>query len=319
MRHRPRSARSRKLLAPLVLTLLVTTILFAQSAFAAACSKKNPCTAVFIAGPADAALNGGTTSENITSEAFAPGGAPLRVQVRDAAGAPRGGISITLQLSPSQGGLSGAITATSDANGVATFDGTANPITIKNTALGYTMTPTGSNVVGTASGPFGIFTEGEVCSDSPGQCVVGDDISDSRVDATVTASNTGTLGVLVRAASIDCAGVTALSSSEIAWKFTGTDAQIVTADLAKSLIKQFVDRGAPIPVCFQADPGKRSWTDAFGQVVPRTDPATGQVITTGQLATCNSTTVMNCIISETASSGGGRLITFTVNDGKGRI
>jgi hypothetical protein len=307
MRHRPRSARSRKLLAPLVLTLLVTTILFAQSAFAAACSKKNPCTAVFIAGPADAALNGGTTSENITSEAFAPGGAPLQVQVRDAAGAPRGGISITLQLSPGQGGLSGAITATSDANGVATFDGTANSITIGNTALGYTMTPAGQNVIGTASLPFGIFTEGEVCSDSTGQCIVQDDISDARIDATVTASNTGTLGVLVRAASIDCEG-TELSSKEIAWKFTGNNAQVVTADLAKSLIKQVVDRGAPIPVCFQVDPGKPAFIDASGATV-----------TTGLLATCDSIIVKNCIISETASAGGGRLIKFTVDEGTGRI
>jgi hypothetical protein len=310
MRHRPRSARSRKLLAPLVLTLLVTTILFAQSAFAAACSKKNPCTATFVdgRGPADAALNGNPKSENITSEPYSPNSTlPIQVQVRDAAGAPRDGVSITLQLSPSQGVLTGAITATSDANGVATFDGTANSITIGNTALGYTMTPAGQNVIGTASLPFGIFTEGEVCSDSTGQCIVQDDISDARIDATVTASNTGTLGVLVRAASIDCEG-TELSSKEIAWKFTGNNAQVVTADLAKSLIKQVVDRGAPIPVCFQVDPGKPAFIDASGATV-----------TTGLLATCDSIIVKNCIISETASAGGGRLIKFTVEDGTGRI
>jgi hypothetical protein len=301
MRHRPRSARSRKLLAPLVLTLLVTTILFAQSAFAAACSKNNPCTATFVAlrGPADAAFNGHPTSENITSAPYTPGGAALQVEVRDAYGALRGGVSITLQLSPNPGSLSGPITATSDASGVATFVGTqANPITIDRLGLDYTMTPRGSNVVPTPSGPFGIFREGKVCSDSPGvPCVASDNVSDNRIKATVTSSDTGNLGVLVRAASINCAGVTALSSSEIAWKFTGSGSQIVSADLAKSLIKQFVDRGAPIPVCYQDD---------FGGL-PRLLPV------------CDSTIADNCIISETASAGGGRLIKFTVNDGKGRI
>jgi hypothetical protein len=300
MRHRPRSARSRKLLAPLVLTLLVTTILFAQSAFAAACSKKNPCTAVFVTGPADAALNGNPTSENITSAPYTPGGAPVQVEVRDAAGALRGGVSITLRLSTNStsASLSGPITATSNDIGLATFVGTeGNPITIDKVGLGYTMTTAGSNVSpAPPSGPFDIFMEGDVCSASAGQCFVEDNISDPKIDATVTSSNTGTLGVLIKALPLDC-GNTPLSASVIAWKFTGTGSQIVTADLAKSLIKQFVDRGAPIPVCYQDD---------FGGL-PRLLPV------------CDSTIADNCIISETASAGGGRLITFTVNDGKGRI
>jgi hypothetical protein len=309
MRHRPRSARSRKLLAPLVLTLLVTTILFAQSAFAAACSKKNPCTAVFVAGPADAAFNGGTSSENITSEAYTPDSLfPLQVQVWDASGAPRGGVSITLRLSPNPASLSGPITATSDDNGVATFQGTqSDPITVDMVGLDYTMTPAGSNVVGTASGPFGIFREGEDCTESSGPCVVSDTISDSKVRATVTSSNTGTLGVLVQALDLSC-GVRSLSTSVIAWRFTGSGSQIVTADIAKSLVKQFVDRGAPIPVCYQVDDGKLPFLDINGDPVMK-----------GLLATCSSTIANNCIISETASAGGGRLITFTVDDGKGRI
>jgi hypothetical protein len=181
MRHRPRSARSRKLLAPLVLTLLVTTILFAQSAFAAACSKKNPCTATFVTGfgPADAAFNGNPTSENITSAPYTPGGAALQVEVRDAYGALRGGVSITLQLStnPTSASLSGPITATSNDSGVATFQGTSlNPITINKVGLGYTMTPAGSTVVGTESGRVGIFRDGKICSDSPGVPCVGCDI-----------------------------------------------------------------------------------------------------------------------------------------------
>jgi hypothetical protein len=307
MRHRPRSERSRKLLAPLVLTLLVTTILFAQSAFAAACSKNNLCTATFVTlrGPADAAFNDNTvngqpTSQNITSDAYTWNGDALQVQVRDAYGALRGGVSITLQLSPNQGSLSGPITATSDSTGVATFVGTqGNPITIDKVGLDYTMTPMGSNVFGTASGPFGIYREGKVCSDSAGQCVVRDNISDKQIDATVTSSNTGTLGLLVKALPLTCLNHTPLSTSVIAWRFTGSvgDAQIVTANLSKSLIKQVVDRGAPIPVCYQDD---------FGGL-PRLLPV------------CDSTIADNCIISETASGGGGRLIKFTVNDGMGWI
>jgi hypothetical protein len=319
MRHRPRSARSRKLLAPLVLTLLVTTILFAQSALAAACSKKNPCTAVFVTGrgPADAALNGNPKSENITSEPYSPNSTlPIQVQVRDAAGAPRDGVSITLQLSPSQGVLTGAITATSDANGVATFDGTSNAISVSNVGLGYTMKPAGSNVNGTPSGPFDIFMEGEICS---GQCSVRDNISDPKVGATV-ASPPGQLGVLVQPLDVDCASTIPAgykylplpTTSVIAWKFDGTGAQIITADIAKSLAKQVLDRGSShLDVCFQADPFKPAFTDKFGNVVLAGLP--------GLLSDCNSVITQNCIISETASGGGGRLITFTVEDGKGRI
>jgi hypothetical protein len=321
MRHRPRSARSRKLLAPLVLTLLVTTILFAQSAFAAACSKKNPCTAVFVTGPADAALNGNPTSENITSAPYTPGGAPVQVEVRDAAGALRGGVSITLRLSTNStsASLSGPITATSNDLGLATFVGTeGNPITIDKVGLGYTMTTAGSNVSpAPPSGPFDIFMEGEICS---GQCSVRDNISDPKVGATV-ASPPGQLGVLVQPLDVDCASTIPAgykylplpTTSVIAWKFfDGTGAQIITADIAKSLAKQVLDRGSShLDVCFQADPLKPAFTDKFGNVVSAGLP--------GLLSDCNSVITQNCIISETASGGGGRLITFTVNDGKGRI
>jgi hypothetical protein len=139
---------------------------------------------------------------------------------------------------------------------------------------------------------------------------VHDDISDPKLRASVTSSVTGDLGVLVLPYTIDCAGYAELSTSEIAWKFTGSGAQIVTANISKAVSKQVVDRGSShIDVCFQTDPGKDPFIPKGG----------GAAVNLGLLADCNSTISTNCILSETAAPGGGRLVTFTVEDGKGRI
>ncbi len=267
------------------------------------------CTAAFTAAPTDAAFNGGTTSQNISSERFVPGGDALEVLVSDAGGAPRAGISITLALSPNPTSLSGDITETSGADGLATFGSTATPVTINKLGLGFTITPTGSGIVGTASGEIGIYREGEPCPEGQ-TCVVNDNISDPKLRASVSSNSAGDLGVLVLPFTINCDGYSELSTTEIAWKFTGTGAQIVTATVSKALSKQVVDRGSShIDVCFQTDPGK----DAF---VPK---GGGTPVNIGLLADCNSTITTNCIMSETAAPGGGRLVTFTVEDGKGRI
>jgi hypothetical protein len=260
--------------------------------------------------PADAAFNGGTTSENITSQRFVPDGT-LEVLVRDGGGDARAGVSITLQLStnPTSASLFGPITDTSDADGLTSFGSQATPVTVSKLGLGYQMRPTGTGVTGTASGEFGIYREGEPCP-SGQTCVVHDDISDPKLRASVSSSTPGDLGVLVLAYTIDCTGYSELSSTEIAWKFTGTGAQIVTATVSKALSKQVVDRGSShIDVCFQTDPGKAAFTPKGG----------GLPVNTGLLADCNSTITTNCILSETAAPGGGRLVTFTVEDGKGRI
>jgi len=269
------------------------------------------CTAAFTAAPTDAAFNGGTTSENISSERFVPGGDALEVLVSDAGGAPREGISITLQLStnPTAATLSGPITDTSDAAGLTSFGTAATPVTINKLGLGYAITPTGSGVAGVESGTIGIYREGEPCP-SGETCVVNDKISDPKLGASVTSSTPGDLGVLVLPSTIDCGGYSELSTTEIAWKFTGTGAQIVTATVSKALSKQVVDRGSShIDVCFQTDPGKDPFVPKGG----------GTAVNIGLLADCNSTITTNCIISETAAPGGGRLVTFTVEDGKGRI
>ena len=272
-------------------------------------SLSESCTAAFVAAPADAAFNGGTTSQNITSERFVPAGAAVEVLVSDGAGNPRAGISITLQLTTNTTGatLSGPVTDVSDAAGSATFEGAA-PLTINRLGLGYIITPTGSGVVGTASDEVGIYREGEPCP-SGQTCVVNDNVSDPKLGASVTSDTPGDLGVLVRGASIDCASYNELSTSEIAWKFTGTGAQIVTATLSKALSKLVLDRGSShFDVCVQVDEGKAPFIDKFGAPV-----------TTGLLPDCSSSVTTNCIMSETAAGGGGRLITFTIEDGKGRI
>ena len=141
-------------------------------------------------------------------------------------------------------------------------------------------------------------------------CVVNDKISDPKLGASVSSNTPGDLGVLVLPYTISCDGYDELSQTEIAWKFTGTGAQIVTATVSKALSKQVVDRGSShIDVCFQTDPGKNPFVPKGG----------GTAVNIGLLADCNSTITENCIISETAAPGGGRLVTFTVEDGKGRI
>jgi hypothetical protein len=268
------------------------------------------CSAAFVADPADAAFNGGTRSENITSQRFVPDGT-LEVLVSDAGGAPRAGVSITLQLStnPTSASLAGPITDTSDADGLTSFGSQTDPVTISKLGLGYAMRPTGSGVAGALSGEFGIYREGEPCP-SGQTCVVHDDISDPKLRASVTSSTPGDLGVLVLPFTINCDGYSELSSTEIAWKFTGTGAQIVTANVSKALSKQVLDRGSShIDVCFQTDPGKDPFIPKGG----------GAAVNLGLLADCTSTITTNCILSETAAPGGGRLVTFTVEDGKGRI
>jgi hypothetical protein len=284
-------------------------------------SLSGSCSAAFVADPTDAAFNGGTTSENITSVAYTPGASSLEVLVSDAAtpAQPRAGISITLQLStnPTSASLSGPFTATSGADGKASFGSLVTPLRIDTLGLGYKITPTGLGVSGTESDEFGIFREGEPCV--TGQpCEVHDNISNSKLGATVSAAVTGNLGVFVQPLALECAvpaGYKYLplpTTSVIAWKFDGSGAQIVTANIAKSLAKQVLDRGSShLDVCFQADPLKPTFTDKFGNEV--------LAGSSGLLADCSSTITTNCIISETAASGGGRLITFTVEDGKGRI
>lgn len=269
------------------------------------------CSAAFVAGrgPTDAAFNGGTKSENITSEPYTPGGLQMQALVSDANGNGRPGILVTLQLSSSNSAsLSGPISATSGASGVATFPGTAlNPIAINKTGLNYTLTPEGTGVVGTPSGGFGVYQEGENCVSGP-SCVVHGKSGDNHINATVSAPDNGTLAVLVQEFGLECAGFTPLSSQVIIWKFTGDGSQTVSALLDKFLVKTVTDRGsAHIDVCFQTDNGK-TFTDKFGNVG----------VTTGLLADCDPGITINCIVSENGVQGGGRLIVFNVEDGKGR-
>jgi hypothetical protein len=274
------------------------------------------CTAAFVAnrGPTDAAFNGGTSSQNITSEPYTPGGLQMQALVSDANGNPRPGISVTLQLAggTSGAGLSGPITATSGTGGVATFAGTVtDPIAIDKTGLNYTLTPGATGVVGTASTGFGVYQEGKSCIANQ-SCLVHGKSADNHLDATVTSADNGTLAVTVQDFALTCEGTAVLVDAPvIIWKKTGTGSQTVTAFIDKFLVRTILNRGSShIDVCFQTDNGKE-FVDKFGNVDG--DP------TTGYLSDCGPGITTYCIISETGVNGGGRLITFTVEDGKGRI
>ena len=300
------------------------------------------CTAEFVTGrgPADAAFNGGTRSENITSVPYTPSGAAMQVLVKDAAGQRRAGIAITLALlctppdsvcTGSNGAtLSGPTTATSTIDdpdtpdneaGTATFTGSPNPITIDEVGLRYRLDPTGSGIASTPSAEFGIYEEGENCGST---CVVRG--GRGGIDATVTANTpSGTMGVLVSPLGLNCATsippgyeYEPLSSQVVAWKYTGTGSQTISVLVDKAVVHSQTDRGNDLDFCFLVEGNipntttPKSFVDKFG--VTRTE-ADGP----GLLPKCTSTIVEDCILSEKAVQGGNRLVTVTVNDGRGKI
>jgi hypothetical protein len=269
------------------------------------------CAAAFVSGPADAAFNGGSTSQNITSEQYKPNGTAIQVLVTDAETTPQpvGGVSITLSLSagPTGATLSGAITATSDQSGLATFDGSSDPITIDTIGLNYVMTPTGESVAGQQSEPFGIYQDGHACAPS---CKAHG--NNGGIDSTVTATGGTNLAVLVSPLGLNCGSFTGRSPQVTVWKYVGTSSQTLVLVVDKSLLTN-TDRGsAHLDFCFDSE-GK-TFTDKFGVVHDATNNPTP-----GLLPDCNSTITVNCIVSETSSNKGARIITVTVEDGHGRI
>jgi hypothetical protein len=303
-------------------------------------SVTDQCTARFFREPADAAFNTNTTgpSQNITSVPYTPAtsganaGNAIQVQVEDASGAVRDGVAITLQLTsnPTGATLAGSLTATSADGGLATFLGSPNPITIDTIGQGYKMTPTNAalNVMGFEQpDAFGIYQEGEPCP-SGSSCTAKGHSSDNKIRSTVTAPNGVNLGVLVSGqVPLDCAASVqqeaptydylVLSSQVTVWKYVGSSTQTVDVFVDKSIVKTILNRGsAHIDFCFDSE-GK-TFVDKFG-VTHAPDPNTG-LVQPGLLPDCNTVPVQeNCIVSENAAGTGGRMITVTVNDGKGRI
>jgi hypothetical protein len=266
------------------------------------------CKSSFLAGPADAAFNGHPSSENITSEAYTPDGAAVQVKAVDGADQPLAGVSLTLQFgaNPSSANLTGPTTATTNASGVATFTGSAaSPISISKVSQSYTLKGNGTGIIATASDPFGIYQEGKVCGS--GGCTVHANSADKKLSADVSGDN-GSNAVLIEALDLSCPGQgTNLSAGTIIWKYTGSGDQTVTAFVDKSLVRKITDRGSHIDVCYQNDKGK-TFTDKFGT----------SGVTTGYLPDCSPALTTNCIESETGLNGG-KIIVFTVEDGKGRI
>jgi hypothetical protein len=292
------------------------------------------CSAVFTRPPANAAFNDPPNfngpSENITSVPYTPDTTTnpanaIQVAVTDATDHPRDGIAITLSLStnPTGATLGGgsSLTATSTGGGLATFSGSPNDITIDTIGQGYRMTPTGAGVVGGESGEFGIYQEGEACG--TGSCHASGRAVNSLghvLTADVSAPSGVTLGVFVSTAvDVVCAGYTSpfTDPPSVVWQYSGSAAQTIVIDISKGMMKEVLDRGSDhLEFCYDSE-GKR-FTDKFG-VLHVPDPETG-VVPPGLLPDCNmSLNGTNCIVSETALSGGGREVTVTVDDGKGRI
>jgi|RhiMetdeSRZDD1v2_1073273.scaffolds.fasta_scaffold68333_2 hypothetical protein len=281
----------------------------ASSALSTALS--GACSAAFSRGPADAAFVG-TTAPNITSAAYNQTGDAIQVLVSDANGQPRSGISVQLNFNanPTSATLT-APTVSSGTDGKATF----SPVTISKSGLNYQLIPNGgTGVTGTASGFFGVYQDEQAC----GSCTAHGNSSTIHSTVTANSTNGGTLAVLVSGVAadfIDC-GPTIPSgydykpvSSEVtSWQYTGNGAQTLVVDIDRSLIKKILNRGSShIDFCYQADNGK-TFTDKFGNV------GSGP----GLLSDCGPGITNNCIVSETGDGQGGRLITVTVDDGKGR-
>jgi hypothetical protein len=281
------------------------------------------CTVGFVPGrgPTDSAFVNGVT-QNISSVAYTPDAAAIQTIVNDAAGNPRSGISVSLNLSanPTSAVLSSpTVVSGSGTNGpgLAAF----SPVTVSKSGLKYQITPNaGTGVTQTASGFFGVYQEEQACN---GSCTAHG--NSNTIHSTVTAnSQVGTLAVLVSGVAADlinCAGTVPtgysyqpVSSEVTSWQFTGTGTQTVMVLVDKSLIKAFTNRGSShIDFCYLVEGfdtlgNPKTFTDKFG------------VVTSGPglLPDCDSTITNNCIVSETGVNGGDRLITVTVDDGKGR-
>ena len=127
-------------------------------------------------------------------------------------GAPRAGISITLQLStePHLASLSGTDHGHLGRRRVGELRVAGRSGHHQQARARLRDHADGLGGAGTASGEFGIYREGEPCP--AGQtCVVHDNISDPKLGASVTSSTPGDLGVLVLPSTINCSGYNELS------------------------------------------------------------------------------------------------------------
>ena len=287
------------------------------------------CTAEFVTGrqPADTdfGANANGPSQNITSVPYTANGLAIRAIVKDASGTPRPGTSVTLEFAtnPRNATLAGSTTAVSDSNGFATFDGTCatcSPITINKIGQGYKLKAAAAGVVGTPQpDTFGVYQEGEACSSDP--CTVHGHSGNNRLTTIVTAPPNGDLGVFVTSDTdvldqVFCEGFTSPFTTQavVVWKYTGDGSQTIVLDISKAMMREVVDRGSDhIEFCFDSE-GK-PFTDKFGF----DHWGTSGNNTDGLLSDCNTgIDPGNCIVSETGLPGGGRRITVTVVDGKGR-
>jgi hypothetical protein len=279
------------------------------------------CTAAFTPGrgPTDSAFLNGTTPQNISSVAYTPAADAIQVIVKDAAGFARSGISVQLGFTanPTSALLSAPTVVSgsgTNGTGLAAF----SPVTISRTGLNYKIQPNaGTGVTSFPSGFFGVYQEETPCD---GSCTAHG--NSSTIHSTVTAnSQVGTLAVLVSgvaADGIDCAPTVPagydykpVSTEVTVWQVTGTGSgtQTLAVLVDKSLIRGVLNRGSShIDFCFLVEVPGKTFTDKFGVVTAGP----------GLLPDCGPGITNNCIMSEVGMNGGDRLITVTVDDGKGR-
>lgn len=208
----------------------------------------------FLTQPADAQVN-----TNITTQRYAPTGAPVQVGVLDADGnlitSSTAPVSLSIVTNPSGGTLSS--TAASAVGGIATF----SILSIDRSGLGYTLgaTTTATAIDPGTSNPFNIVDVGKSCPSGP--CESGN-VTSGNTTAQETASSGSDgdqLTLALSVESLDCAGYAELSAV-VTFDVTGSRTKTVTITIPKSAGLSAKSR----QVCFSSP---TPFADRFGVTV----------------------------------------------------
>jgi hypothetical protein len=199
-------------------------------------------------------------AQTITSQAYTPTGAPVAVEVIDAAGnrIATNDVAVTMAIGTNAGGgtLSGTTTATT-VNGVASF----SSLGIDKAGAGYTLRASSASGASTTSTPFSIVEVGVVCAEDA-DCTGSLGLSNSA-NVTVTALqgplvdiDAGFLTISRVGGPLDCTGYTELlaASDTFAVDFSSPDREkrvVVTID--KKVMNAQSNNGASfLEACFGA-------------------------------------------------------------------
>ncbi len=245
----------------------------------------------------------------ITSVPGDPSGTPAVQVSASTDGDPAASVTVTLTIgnNPSAGTLSPSpATATTDANGIATFTG----ITIDKSGEGYTLVAAATGFSSATSKAFDIVDDYVDCNGQPCSGSATGGGTSGQIDANTDPSFL-TVSILAPG-TIDCDRYFEVTGT-VAWKTDDQGNQIGTITADASLVKKLrpPDQGAAhFQVCFSPDPGK-SFVDRNGNTV-----GAGQA---GLLPDCTSSSDTNCIFFRNKTGAGSAVVRFRVADGKARI